>query len=100
MALLPHILLELKATPISMVARGEDRLVWAILASGDFDLKSAYKLASGKEEAKQVFKGHWIWKLNTLSRIQTFLWMCCHNSIAVRECISKRRMMVPIECPI
>lgn len=69
MALPSHILLKLKATLISMATRGEDRLVWAVSAGGNFDLKSAYKLANGKEEAKQVFEGHWIWKLNTLPRI-------------------------------
>lgn len=100
MALPSHILSKLKATLISMATRGEDRLVWAVSAGGNFDLKSAYKLANGKEEAEQVFEGHWIWKLNTLPRIYTFLWMCCHNSIAVRECISKRGMMEPIECQI
>lgn len=52
MALPPHILLELKTTPISMAARGEGRLVWAVSTSGDFDLNSAYKLANGKQEAE------------------------------------------------
>lgn len=47
-----------------------------------------------------MFGGHWIWKLNIFPRIQTFLWMCCHNSIAVRECIAKKGMIVPLECPI
>ena len=56
-------------------------------------------LSMGKR-GEPVFKAHWIWKLNTLPRIQTFLRMCCHNSIAVRECISKRGIMVLIECPI
>lgn len=47
-----------------------------------------------------MFGGHWIWKLNIFPRTQTFLWMCCHNSIAVRECIAKKGMIVPLECPI
>ena len=60
MALPQHVLSEIKATPISIAARGEDRLVWAVSASGDFDLKGAYKLANEKEESNQVFGGRWI----------------------------------------
>lgn len=33
MALPQHVLSEIKATPISIAARGEDRLVWAVSAS-------------------------------------------------------------------
>ena len=32
----------------------------------------------------------WIWKLKTLSRIKTFLWMCIHDSIGVKECLVRR----------
>ena len=32
----------------------------------------------------------WIWKLETLPKIKTFLWRCIHNSIGVKTCLTRR----------
>ena len=41
------------------------------------------------DELMTIFLANWIWKLDILPRIQTFVWMCAHNSIGVWECLGK-----------
>uniref|UniRef100_A0A7N2KPI6 Reverse transcriptase zinc-binding domain-containing protein n=1 Tax=Quercus lobata TaxID=97700 RepID=A0A7N2KPI6_QUELO len=50
----------------------------------------AYNLVRPEEEENPVFKGKWIWKIDTLPRICHFLWQCHHNSVPVREVIVSR----------
>ncbi|KAK9997320.1 hypothetical protein SO802_022006 [Lithocarpus litseifolius] len=76
----PKICLEIQVMPRSHFANEEDRIIWNATANGNFNLSSAYILANG--EAPQFFDGKWIWKLKVLPRIQSFIWMCFHNSIA------------------
>ncbi|XP_065634371.1 uncharacterized protein LOC136069594 [Quercus suber] len=45
------------------------------------------------------FGRQWIWKLQTLQKIQFFLWKCAHNSIGVNGCLSARGMEVDSRCP-
>lgn len=46
MTFLEEIFRDIKATPIPFSIRLEDRLAWKYSAKGDFDLKSAYMLAT------------------------------------------------------
>ena len=89
---------EVQATPISCVARNKDRIAWKPSPKGSFDLRSAYLLASEPLPAP-AFHGKWIWKLDTLPRIQTFIWKCMHQSIGVRDCLQARGMLVDNLCP-
>lgn len=50
---------ELKATPIPLITRMEDRLAWKYLPRGGFDLKSAYLLTIDSR-GDAPFKGNWI----------------------------------------
>ena len=63
-----EILRDIMATPIPFSARFEDKLAWKYSANGDFDLKSAYLLATDNR-GDASFKGQWIWKLKILPRI-------------------------------
>ena len=56
MIFLDEILRDIMATPIPFSSRCEDRMAWA---NGDFDLKSAYLLATDKR-GDAPFKGQWI----------------------------------------
>ena len=67
---------------------------------GGFELKSAYQIAIGSEEGASPFSGQWVWKANILPRIQTFVWMCLHSSIGVKECLTKRGVPVDPTCPL
>ena len=89
----------LQATPLSLTGRSGDKLAWAENLKGSFDLKIAYKLDTSSEEIAP-FTTSWIWKAPTLPRIKTFLWQCAHNSIAVKECLTGRRVVGDENCPI
>ena len=67
---------------------------------GTYDLRSAYSIAMGAETDMVVSDFGWIWKLNTLPRIKTFLWMCAHGSIGVKACLVRRKVFEEESCPI
>ena len=67
---------------------------------GTYDLRSAYSIAMGAETDMVVSDFGWIWKLNTLPRIKTFLWMYAHGSIGVKACLVRRRVVEEESCPI
>ena len=89
----------LHATPLSLTSRSGDKLAWVKNPKGGFDLKSAYKLDMGSEEITP-FTTSWIWKASTLPHIKTFLWQCAHNSIAVKECLTRKGVVEDENCPI
>ena len=98
MVLPSEIIGELKATPTPLITKMEDRLAWKNLPRGGFDLKSAYLLTIDSR-GDAPFKGNWIWKLKTMSRIQAFVWKCMHNSIRVNQCLMIRGIQVEAYCP-
>ena len=62
----------IQAILVTLLSRGEDKLAWSGSPKGTVDLKSAYRIAMGVE-CIEPFPAHWIWKVNTLLRIRTFL---------------------------
>ena len=62
-------------------------------------MKSAYFLATDQMETNS-FSGSWIWKLQTLPRIQMFIWRCMQNSIGVKEFLAKKGISLDISCPL
>lgn len=87
------------ATPVPFTNRGANRLVWAGSARGGFDIKSAYMLAVDSNKIPPLPMG-WIWKINTLPRIKTFIWRCVHDSIGVKGCLVRRGVGTDDLCPI
>lgn len=49
--------IKLKATLVSLAARGQDKLAWGMSTHGDFELKSAYQHAIGGKEMVTHFSG-------------------------------------------
>ena len=90
---------EIQATPIPLIARNNDKLAWKYSPKWSFDIGSAYLIATNLMEAKS-FAGSWIWKLQTLPRIQMFIWRCPHNSVAVKEVIANRGILLDTSCPM
>ena len=41
-----------------------------------------------------------MWKANILPHIQTLVWMCLHSNIGVKECLTKRGVLVDPTCPL
>ena len=89
----------IQAVPLSVAARSSDKLARKFFAKGIFDMKSFYLLATNMMEAES-FLGSWIWKLQTLPRIQMFIWRCMHNSIGVKECLANRGIPLDTSCPL
>ena len=91
---------EIQAMPRSWVSNEEDRLIWAASSNGNFNLNSAYLLADQFDNSVSTFNGKWIWKINTLPRVQSFIWMCFHESLATRERLASRGMQIETSCPL
>ena len=89
----------IQATPITITSRGSDKLAWAGSPQGTFDFKSAYKITSG-QDCNTPFSASWVWKVDTLPHIKTFLWMCAHNRIGVKVCLVKRGIVEEESFPI
>lgn len=62
--------LEIQAIPFATTIPRPDKLARAYNPQGVFDLKSAYDLAISNDHTP--FEGEWIWKLQTLPKIQFF----------------------------
>ena len=90
----------IQAIPTPFTSRGKERISWMGNPRGTFDLRSAYSIAMGAEVDLGVHDFGWIWKLSTLPRIKTFLWICAHGSIGVKVCLVKRRVVEEESCPI
>ena len=91
-------LIHVISTPIS--SRGRDRISWMGNPRGTFDLRSAYSIAMGIEADMVVHDFGWTWKLNTLPRIKTLLWMCAHGRIGVKACLARRGVVEEESCSI
>jgi len=89
----------IQATPTAITSRGVDKLAWADLPKGTFDLRSSYKIAMGMENSPFSL-ARWIWKVDTLPRIKPFLWLCAHISIVVKVCLKKRGDVHETLCPM
>jgi len=63
-------------------------------------LNSAYLLADQLDNYVSTFNGKWIWKINTLPRVQSFIWMCFHESLATRERLASRGIQIETSCPL
>ena len=93
--------MEINSIPYSVRStNGEDRLNWNGANRGDFDLKSTYAIATECSDEGGVFTGTWVWKVDTLPRIKTFMWQCLHNSIRMGECLVRRCLSEPDICPL
>ena len=90
---------EIQATSIPLVARNNDKLAWKYSPKGSFDMGRDYLITTNLMEAKS-FACSWIWKLQILPRIQMFIWRCMHNSIAVKEVVAKRGILLDTSCPM
>lgn len=75
-------------------------LTCAYSPSGDFDGKSAYKLAKGGLECPINFSGQWIWKLDTVPKIQICVEMRYLHSLPVKDMLMSRGISEDCICEI
>uniref|UniRef100_A0A2N9EFE1 Reverse transcriptase domain-containing protein n=1 Tax=Fagus sylvatica TaxID=28930 RepID=A0A2N9EFE1_FAGSY len=78
----PSLIQIIKAIPRPRNALSEDKPYWQLSSDGQFNSKSAYKIASNLEKPYSASSSwKWIWKLNTLPRIAYFVWLACHDKL-------------------
>ena len=84
-----------------------DTLICKETKSGDFLVKSAYKLAirmkdtfRGEHSAARRDESIWrkLWRLNMPPKVCMFLWRACLNILPTRENLNKRRVQVDPMC--
>ena len=76
------------ATPLRRYATREDHKSWISSLNGEFDPKNTYLLAVDENLEAPDFHGKRIWKLQTLPKIQFFLWKCLHPSLLVKSILA------------
>ncbi|KAK9289746.1 hypothetical protein L1049_007905 [Liquidambar formosana] len=97
----PTILDLIGPLPTLHFANGDDCISWSESKSGKFCSKSAYNLANnspGCDSPNPIWTK--IWNINTLPKIQNFLWLCCQKKIACNEVLFKRHITFSNLCPI
>ena len=85
-----------------MFGRKEDTLIQKFSQVGEFNSASAYLLAILDDNQSYPFPEEWIQKMDTLPRICSFLWLCHHNSVPVREVIANASRVIECNtvCPL
>lgn len=87
------ILKAVMATPLRRQATREDHKSWISSLNGEFDPKNTYLLAVDENLEAPDFHGKRIWKLQTLPKIQFFLWKCLHPSLLVKSILAQRLLV-------
>lgn len=90
----------LKDVPFPTNHWGEDKIVWASSPSGDFEQKSAYAIARGDYDSSNSFDGKWIWNIDSMPKIKSFIWKCFLHSIPMGEVFQERGIIQDAQCQI
>ena len=88
------------ATPKPHTPLHDDATYWFPSPNGEFSTKSAYHLACGLNSAAPNGKWKWIWKLPTLPRISTFIWLSYHNSLPTKSLLHNQKIIMDSSCPL
>ncbi|CAN1814009.1 Putative ribonuclease H protein At1g65750 [Linum perenne] len=79
-----------------------DTRIWHYSKTGDYTVKSAYKLIMeyGYDRESLIVAGHWnaLWKLQIPPKVKHFLWKLARRILPLRANLIRRRILVPVEC--
>jgi len=79
----------------------EDSFCWGLHSSGEFATKSATWLAHTTKPLSQPdWHFRWIWKIDTMPKIQIFLWQIFHYAIPMRGVLFRRGWNIDPVCPL
>ncbi|KAK7817050.1 putative ribonuclease h protein [Quercus suber] len=81
---------KVKVVPIQLFGNRIDSIMWKYSKDGDFSTNSAYLLANEDSVTENQFQGQWLWKLDVLPKIISFLWLCVHGSVPVKSVLAGR----------
>jgi ribonuclease HI len=91
----------IKAIPRSRNVLLEDKPFWRLSSDGQFNSKSAYKVASNLDKPyTPLGNWKWIWKINTLPRIVYFIWLACHDKLSTKSLLKKRKIIQEDSCTL
>ena len=96
----PSIKEKIQAIPFQDYGSREDMLLWKFTKDGDFSSNSAYVSILADSGEINTFKGAWIWKVDSLPKIISFLWLCMHKSVPVRDVLADRSIVCSRLCPV
>jgi len=94
-----NVLNSILATPFSCEPQNSDSLMWAYSKNGSFSIQAAYLIARGLNPLNTVslsFK--WVWKTDTLPKIQFLIWLCLHNSLPTTHVLGSRGLNLDTMC--
>ena len=94
-----EVLEKILAVPMQMYGEKEDSFIWKYSQNGEFNNASAYNLARNDGTIPSAFSGYWLWKLDTIPKIQHFIWLCFHNSVPVWKIFVDRGIPCSTACP-
>jgi len=78
-----------------------DSFCWGHSGSGEFSTKVATWLAHGHQVHYQPdWQFKWVWHIDTMPKIQVFLWQLCHNALLVRGTLFRRGCNIEPQCPL
>lgn len=97
------------STPTSLL-KSPDTFFWPHTTRGNYSISTRAKVAIEKlssprlqaSSSRLINKDIWqlIWKCKVPQKIRLFLWKICHNSLAVRENLRRRKIAPNGQCPI
>ena len=86
--------------PMQMFGEKEDTLLWKLSQNGEFSAASANDLVRNDGTSPSVFSRDWLWKIDTIPKIQHFIWLCLYSSVPVRKTLANRGITCHTACPL
>ncbi|KAK7855642.1 putative ribonuclease h protein [Quercus suber] len=97
---LPHHVVDtIRATPKPLSLDQDDLLSWNYSTNGTFNPKSAYTISSNSVASHATCSWKWFWKVPTLPRVITFLWLACHGRLPTKGNLHSRHILHDDLCP-
>ncbi|GKU94254.1 hypothetical protein SLEP1_g7776 [Rubroshorea leprosula] len=88
----------LKAIPLQYSSVGSDTFIWGFSGNGLFKSKSAYYLARNLPLLSNC-SWSWVWRMDTLPRIQFFLWLLKHDRLLTYDTLFNWGIVDSNICP-
>ena len=94
-----NVLNTIQATPFSCGTQTRDSLMWAHSKNGSFSIQAAYLIARGLNPLNPVSVSYkWVWRTDTLPKIQFFIWLCLHDSLPTTYVLGSRGLNLDKMC--
>ena len=97
---------QIKALPLCSTPQ-HDVLIWPLEKAGKYSVKSGFRLLCDGQDPAAVLnladsedKVFWknLWKIQVPEKIKHFLWRACTNSLALKDNLLKRKILLDAAC--